>query len=125
MKIDELITKYIELRDKKADLKKQLDEKVLKIDEAMKIISLHMKGFLDKTGQKNATTEAGTVYKESKVSVKVSDPAIFFDYVKNNDAFDLLPKSVCKAVYMQYKEEGGKVPGITETTFVSVGVRRR
>lgn len=125
MKLSELVAKYIELRDKKAQIKAEYDGKVAKLDENLdKIEAVLLKTF-DSTGMESVKTEFGTAYTSTRTTASVADPDAFMTYCKANDAWHLLEKRVSKVAVEQYKDEHQDVPpGVSYRAERTVNIRR-
>jgi hypothetical protein len=125
MKINELVKKYIELRDQKAQFKAEYDAKVANIETLLeKMEAVFLKHF-ELTGSESARTDAGTVFKGTRTSAKVADRDAFFAYVKAHDAFDLLDSRCNKTAVEQFKAANDDLPpGVDWRSEVTVNVRR-
>ena len=125
MKLSELIDKYIEIRDKKAQLKAEYDLKKNKMDDALdKIEAVILKTF-DASGMDSAKTENGTAYTSRLVTATVADPDIFMQHVIATEAWHMIEKRCSKVGVEQYRAEHDEVPpGINWREERVVNVRR-
>ena len=125
MKLSELIDKYIEIRDKKAQLKAEYDVKKNKMDDALdKIEAVILKTF-DASGVDSAKTENGTAYTSRLVTATVADPDIFMQHVIATEAWHMIEKRCSKVGVEQYRAEHDEVPpGINWREERVVNVRR-
>jgi phage host-nuclease inhibitor protein Gam len=125
MKLSELVAKYIELRDKKAQIKAEYDGKVAKLDENLdKIEAVLLKTF-DSAGMDSVKTEFGTAYTSTRTTASVANPDIFMKYVIANEAWHLLEKRAAKSGVEQYKAEHDDVPpGVSWRSERTVNIRR-
>lgn len=125
MKLSELVEKYIELRDKKAELKHAYDEKAAKIDSVLdQIEGVLLKAF-DTAGMDSAKTSAGTAYTSTKTTASVADKDSFMDYVKAHGEWHLLETRCSKTAVEQFKEVNGEVPpGVNWREERVVNIRR-
>lgn len=111
MNLDDVVGKYIELRDRKAQMKKEFSAKVEKIDAAMNKIENAILATFDKMGGvQSIRTTHGTPYVQLRESVTVADRDSYFDFVRENEAWDMLESRANKTAVMQYKEEHGELP---------------
>jgi hypothetical protein len=125
MKLSELVAKYIELRDKKAQFKADYDSKVAKLDENLEKIEAVLLKTFDQTGMESVKTEFGTAYTSTRTTASVADPDAFMTYCKANDAWHLLEKRVSKIAVEQYKAEHDDVPpGVSYRAERTVNIRR-
>lgn len=125
MKISELVQKYVEVRDKKAQMKAEYDAKVAKVDEVLnKIESALLKTF-DTTGMDSVRTEFGTAYTSTRSTASIADPDAFMTFCKENNAWHMLQKRVAQASVEQYKDEHEALPpGIDWRVERTVNIRR-
>jgi hypothetical protein len=125
MKLSELIDKYIEIRDKKAQLKAEYDAKKGKMDEALgKIEAVILKTF-ETSGMESAKTEKGTAYTSKLVTATVADPDVFMRHVIENQAWHMIEKRCSKVGVEQYRAEHDEPPpGINWREERVVNVRR-
>lgn len=125
MKLSELIDKYIEIRDKKAQLKAEYDVKKNKMDDALdKIEAVILKTF-DASGMDSAKTENGTAYTSRLVTATVADPDIFMQHVIATEAWHMIEKRCSKVGVEQYRAEHDEVPpGVNWREERVVNVRR-
>jgi phage host-nuclease inhibitor protein Gam len=125
MKLSELVAKYIELRDKKAQIKAEYDGKVAKLDENLdKIEAVLLKTF-DSAGMDSVKTEFGTAYTSTRTTASVANPDVFMKYVVANEAWHLLEKRAAKSGVEQYKAEHDDVPpGVSWRSERTVNIRR-
>jgi hypothetical protein len=125
MKLSELIDKYIEIRDKKSQLKAEYDAKKAKMDEALdKIEAVILKTF-EASGMDSAKTEKGTAYTSTLVSTSVADPDVFMRHVISNEAWYMLEKRCSKVGVEQYRAEHNEPPpGVNWREERVVNVRR-
>jgi hypothetical protein len=125
MNIDDLVSRYIALRDKKAEHKAEYDGKVAKVDELLRRVEgVLLKHFQD-TGVESVRTESGTAYTSTRTSAKVADWDSFIGFVRESDSWDMLEHRCAKTVVEEYKNENGDLPpGLNWTSEVTVGIRR-
>lgn len=127
MKLDDIVAKYIALRDRKSAMKKEYDEKVAKVDDAMnKMEAIIMKVFKD-SGIDSARTDAGTAYLSTRTSATVADRDTFFGWVLEDpeERVSFLENRVSKTMVDQFKAAHDDLPpGLNYRSEVTVGVRR-
>jgi hypothetical protein len=122
---DEIVTRYIQLRDHKAALKKQYEETVGPVTEAMEKIENALLKHLQATGTESMRTSAGTFYKTTSTKATVADRDGFMSFVKDNDLWALLEVRAAKTAVEQYRTEHNDLPpGINWTETYVVNVRR-
>jgi hypothetical protein len=125
MKLSELVAKYIELRDKKAQFKAEYDAKVEKLDSVLDQIESALLKTFEQSGMDSVKTEFGTAYTSTRTSSSIADPDAFMSYVLANEAWHLLEKRVSKTGVEQYKAEHDDVPpGVNYRSERVVNIRR-
>lgn len=111
MNLDDVVGKYIQLRDRKAQIKKEYSDKVEKIDEAMTKIENAILATFDKMGGvQSIRTTHGTPYISLRESVTVADRDSYFDFVREHEAWDMLESRANKTAVLQYKQEHDELP---------------
>lgn len=123
--MEELVEKYIELRDKKAQLSAAFKQKTAKLDAVLdKIEGVLLQQFKD-LGMESVRTKAGTAYKSTRTSATVADWDQTLDYIRRKELWNMLDKRVNKAAVEQFKEEHDDLPpGVNWREEVVVNVRR-
>jgi hypothetical protein len=121
----ELVQHYVEFRDQKEQIKREMAERQAPADACMNRIEGRLLELLMESGQDSAKTKYGTAYQKPFTSAKIADWNVFIGYVKKNDAYDLLKKDVAKdALKARLTETGEIVPGVNLVTTNTVGIRR-
>ena len=125
MKVSELVSKYIELRDKKAEIKAEYDLKVARIDEVMDKIENKFLQVFQETGMESIRTEFGTAFASSRTSCTVADKEIFMDYVVKNQEWPLLEVKPAKKAVEEFKTATDELPpGLNWNVERTVSIRR-
>lgn len=125
MKINELVDKYIELRDRKAGVKKEYDDKVAKIEQVMEKMEAVILKHLNETGAESFRTASGTAYKSNRTSATVADWDAFLAHVQRNEAWELLEHRAAKKAVEEFKAANDDLPpGINWRSEVVVNIRR-
>lgn len=125
MKLSDLVAKYIELRDKKAQLKAEYDEKATKLDDLLNQIEGTLLKTFDTAGMDSVKTPSGTAYASTQTSASIADPDVFRQFVKDNNAWEMFQNRVSKTAVEQYKAVHDDVPpGINWREERVVNVRR-
>jgi hypothetical protein len=125
MSDDTLISKYIEIRDAKAALKRKHEDELKPYDQNLSIIANAMLERLNERGTNATKSESGTAYKSIKTSATVQDRDVFLNYVVDNCAFALLTNHVSREeVEAVIDLTGAPPPGIDVSRTVVVNFRR-
>lgn len=120
----EKIGQYVQLRDYKAEAKKQWDESMERVNAAMKKLEAEFLAHLQETEQESVRTKNGTVYKKTQSSCSVQDRDEFFQWANatgNEDAMDIRAN---KTNVRKLLNNGVVVPGVNYSQIIQVGVRR-
>lgn len=125
MKLSDLVAKYIELRDKKYELKHQYEFKAAKIDEVLDKIEAKLLETFDSAGIDSCKTEAGTAYASSFSTASVADPDAFLQFIVENEEWSLIERRASKTAVEQFIVANGDVPpGINYRKERVVNIRR-
>lgn len=110
MKLDELVRKYIQIREKRSRLKVEYEEKVAPYVEAQDRIEAMLLSLFGELGVDSVKTSEGTAYTATRVSVTVADWDAFLAFVKTNDAYEMIERRVSKTAVEQYKAANEDLP---------------
>lgn len=125
MKVSELVDKYIQIRDRKAQLKKEYEAKVAPLEEAHAKIEAKFLELMHKTGTDSFKTEFGTAYRTTRSSVTVADRDAFMTYIRENDEWPLLEVRPSKAAVETFKDAHEELPpGLNYREEIVVNIRR-
>jgi hypothetical protein len=125
--LNEMITSYIALRDKKEAIVKQQREVVKAYDDAMEQIENYLKGLLQTQRLSSLSCDAGVAFVKRKRSATVGDTQVFREHVISTNNFDLCDfRAKPEAVEDYAKEHDGQVPpGVNFRTYDAVQVNRK
>lgn len=122
---DEIVEKYMTLRERKKEMKTEYESKVATIDEAMDRIERHFLGKMQEAGMESIRTKFGTVYKQVRVSTTVADREMFKQYCDDNDAWHLIDIRCQPTAIKEFKEEHDDVPpGVNFSQHMVVNIRK-
>jgi hypothetical protein len=110
MKLDELVQAYIDLRNKKSQLKAQYEAKVAKYERTQDLIEASMLQKFEQMGVDSVKTPMGTAYAQTRASASVGDWDTFIGFVKEHDAYEMIERRVSKAAIEQYKAVHADLP---------------
>lgn len=120
-----LVEKYVLLRDRMKLLRKQHTDQLAPYADAMSQIELLLMAALNQAGVEQMRAPAGTFFKTKTSTVKVTNFDALLDYVRENNAWELLPPAVSKpAVDAHFEDTQTLPPGVEITRTVEVNVRR-
>lgn len=125
MKLSDAVSLYIQMRDKKAQMKADFDAKVAPLNEKMEKLEAKLLDIFNKTGMDSVKTEFGTAYATTRTTASVADREVFMEYVKNNEEWALLEVRAAKAAVEEYRSTHDDVPpGVSIREERVVNVRR-
>lgn len=122
---ESMIAEVVGLRDERSALKAQYDraDKVLK--DAMELREAALLQTINDVGVNSLRGDTGTAYVQVKTRSSCSDWPSLWQYIKDNDRFDLLEKRVAQKAITDMIEEGDELPpGISTFTERVVTIRR-
>lgn len=117
---------HINIRDARTALRRQYDDEDAKLKEAQEKLEAVMLEHLNSHNMASVRTEAGTFYRQEDITPSAGDWGIFYDWIKDNDAWDALERRIKKTFIKEYQEahNGGLPPGISVFREFVVRVRR-
>lgn len=126
MKLSEAVSLYIQLRDKKAQMKAEFDASVAPLQEKMDKLEAKLLETFNKTGMDSVKTEFGTAYATTRSSASVADRDTFMDFVKANEEWALLEVRVSKTAVDQFRSANDNElpPGVNIREERVVNIRR-
>jgi phage host-nuclease inhibitor protein Gam len=126
MKLSEAVSIYIQLRDKKAEMKAEFDARIAPLNEKMDKLEAKLLDVFNKTGMDSVKTENGTAYTAVRTSASIADREAFMEFVKANEEWSLLEVRASKTAVEQFRESNNDElpPGINIRTERVVNIRR-
>ena len=126
MEIDTIVERYVQLRDRKAELKKAYDASVADIDTGMEKIENYLLKTLQEMGTEAFKTASGTAYVTTKTSATIRDWDQFKVFLsEQDDPFYFLDRRANKTAVEEYTKEHSDLPaGINWTAIKAVNIRR-
>ncbi len=125
MKLDLIVERYVQMRDKKAEMTAAFKASVADLDAGMAKLEGAIMDTLNAQGVESVRTNAGTAFKSVSTSATVADWDSYLGFVKANDRWDMLEKRCSKLAVEQYKVANDDLPpGINWKSAVTVNVRR-
>ena len=111
MKINELVEKYRQLRDKTAEIKERHKQELAPYNDAMEKIEAAVLKFLDETGQESARCDTGTAYIANRVSITVADGPAFRGFCEEQELPHLMETRPAKSAVEEWMQtNGGALP---------------
>lgn len=123
--IDLIVEKYIQLREKKSQLKAAYDAEVAQIDAMLDRAEAHLLASMQEQGVKSYKTDIGTAYTQERTSATVADRGDLLEFVKEKDLWQLLDIRAAKKAIDEYVEQNKDLPpGVNYRKELVVNVRR-
>ena len=123
--VDKVIAKYIDCRKTKDAIESEAKAKVSDIKEQMAKLEAWLKEKADQDGVDSFKTSNGTAFLTTTDFARVEDWDSTLEFIKDNEAYDLLEKRVSKTAVRGYIEANKSVPsGINYGTRIDVNVRK-
>jgi phage host-nuclease inhibitor protein Gam len=126
MKLSEAVSLYIQMRDKKAQMKADFEASIAPLNEKMDKLEAKLLDVFNKTGMDSVKTEFGTAYATTRTTASVADRDAFMDYVKANEEWALLEVRTSKTAVEQYRaaNDNELPPGVNLREERVVNIRR-
>lgn len=122
---DDIVARYVQIRDAKDALVSAHKTAVAKYDEAMEKIENFLLAHLNAQGSEAVRTNAGTFFKTSKTSATVADWDGLLSWVRENDMWSALDRKVNKTFVVNYRAEHNDLPpGVNYREETVVQIRR-
>mgnify|MGYP000922510584 CR=1 FL=1 len=123
--IDQVIDAYVKLRDKKAAIDAEAKEKTKDIRANLEQLEAFIMKQADAQGVTSFKTKHGTAFVTSVDTATVADWDAVLDFIRENEAYDMLERRVNKTAVRGYIDANSKVPsGVNFGSRLSINVRR-
>ena len=124
-KIDQVISAYMTLRSQKEAIEAETKEKVKGIKTKMEKIEAWIKTQADEQGVTSFKTKSGTAFLTTTDYANVADWDSVLEFIRTNEAFDMLEKRVSKTAVRGYIDMNKAVPpGVNYGTRLDVNIRK-
>lgn len=108
--IDRAVRVYRNIRDSRAKLKREYEEKDRELKEKLHQIEVHLMWQLEDQGATSIRTDEGLVYTEETTKASISDWGTFGPWVQENDALDMLQRRVVIGELKRFMSEHDDTP---------------
>jgi hypothetical protein len=123
--VGDVIRTYMKLRDQKAAIEGEVKEQVSAIKAKMEKLEAYLKAQMDAQGLTSFKSDHGTAFLTTTDYANVADWDAVLDFIRDNDAFDMLEKRVSKIAVRGYIDSTKSVPpGINYGTKLEVNIRK-
>jgi hypothetical protein len=110
MKLSDAVKLYVELRDKRAELKRGYVEADTVLEQKMDKVEAALLKVMDETGMESIKTDAGTAYVSNRNSATVADRDTFLAFCKDNGEWSLMDIRASKTAIEQFKAANDDLP---------------
>ena len=125
VRVDDVIATYMKLRNEKDAIEAEIKSQVAGLKAKMDKIEAWLKEQADAQGVTSFKGKHGTAFLTTTDYANVADWDAVLEFVKTNEAFDMLEKRVSKIAVRGYIERNKSVPaGVTYGTKIDVTVRK-
>lgn len=124
--VDKLVDVYIKLRDRRAARTSQYEKEDKTDKEKMEVVEAALLKRAEEEGVTGFKTEHGTTYVDVKYLCSGADWGAFYNWMKENDALDMLERRIKSTSIKTYMEEneGAIPPGVNVMSVRQMKVRR-
>lgn len=125
LSVDAVVATYMKLRAKKDAIEAQVKSEVDGIKQQMEKIEAWIKEQADAQGVTSFKTNHGTAFLTTVDYAIVADWDAVLNYIRENEAYDMLEKRVSKTAVRGYIENTKTVPpGVNYGTKLEVSIRK-
>ena len=125
MKLDLIVERYVQMRDRLAEMKAAYEASTADIKAGMAKLENAIMATLNEQGVESVRTASGTAFKSVSNSATIADWDAYLAFVKENDRWDMLEKRCAKLAVEQYRAANDDLPpGVNWKSAVTVNVRR-
>lgn len=123
--VDQVIAAYMKLRANKDAIEGEVKTKVADIKAKMEKLEAWIKTQADEQGVTSFKTKHGTAFLTTTDYANVGDWDAVLEFIKTNDAFEMLEKRISKIAVRNYVENDKFVPpGVNYGTKLEVNIRK-
>lgn len=118
---------YVKMRDAKQEIMREAEAKAEELQTKMTRIEVEMLKVLQAQDANSIATEEGTIYRQVDIKPSCADWQVFYDWIRENDAFDALERRIKKTFIKEYIEQHDDKlpPGVNVIREWKVTVRRK
>ena len=123
--MDDLVEKYIQIRDVKSRLVAKQKEEVAELDNVLTQIEVVLLKTFQDLGTESVRTKSGTAYKQVRTSATVADWDVLLSYVQKHELWQMLERRVNKTAVEEFQAANGEIPpGVNTRSEIVINVRR-
>lgn len=123
--VDDVVATYMRLRSQKEAIEAEVKDKVATIKSKMEKLEAWIKEQADAQGVTSFKTKHGTAFLTTTDYANVADWDAVLDFIRGNEAYDMLEKRISKIAVRGYIEANKAVPpGVNYGTKLEVNIRK-
>lgn len=127
MKLDKIVETYLAIRDERDKLSREHEAKDKELANDLAEIEQVLLNSCNEISADSIKTEVGTIIKTTRESFVCGDWDNFKQFVKDNDAIELLQQRIHQSNFKEFlsnREEEGLPPGISSMREFKITVRK-
>lgn len=124
MTLDDMVDKYVRIRDAKGAAKQAFDDETSRMTAALTKLEGLILDRLNAAGAESVKTKFGTAYKKSRSSVSVKDRDEFYSWAVGTDNLGAIDMKANAKAVRELLQKGIEVPGVKYGESIEVGIRR-
>lgn len=125
MQLNEIVKRYIAIRDRKKELQAKHKAELANYDVALAKIEAKLQEYFNQSGVNSINTPDGTAYRKLETKVRVADREAWFDWIFQNNARAFLEAHVNSAAVKEFIDANDTLPpGLDITNIFQVRVNR-
>lgn len=123
--VGDIIRTYMKLRDQKAAIEAEAKDRVAALKDKMSKLEAWIKDQADAQGVTSFKSDYGTAFLTTTDYANVADWDAVLNFIRENEAYDMLEKRISKTAVRSYIESTKAVPpGVNYGTKLEVNVRK-
>ena len=125
--IDQIVSTYIKLRDKRDMMDQEFKEKTAQIEEDMQTLKHKLVEISKETGATSFSSPSGIAYRTVKNRYWTNDWGSFYQFMQEHGAMGLLEKRIQQTSMKEFLEENPEVhpPGLHVDSEDEITIRRK
>ena len=125
--IEQIVTTYIKIRDKRDRLYQEFKENTAKLDEDMQILKHKIVELSKLTGVTSFSTPTGIAYRTVKNRYWTNDWESFYKFMQEHGAMALLEKRIHQTSMKEFMDDNPEVhpPGLHVDSEYEITIRRK
>jgi hypothetical protein len=125
--VDKLVRVFIKMRDKKAEIAKEAQEKESELEEKMTKIRRALLNYCKENEVESVRTESGTFFRSIKARYTTNDWSSMNKFILEHQAVELLDKRINQGNMKQFLEDNPDLlpPGLNIDREYAITIRRK